>query len=94
VKFQKTHPALLSLILLTLFASFAIGQDKKYDPNKKIENSTIVYTEKQAEKMPIAMGNNLYCAGYIQSSSIAANVEVVGATTEKDKHIFGRFQRR
>jgi hypothetical protein len=88
VKFQKTFSAFLSLILLTLFASISFGQVSLDKNEKRIENSTIVYTEKQAEKMPIAAGNNLYCAGYIANSSVSANVEIVGGTEEKDKHVF------
>lgn len=76
----------MSFVLLTFFAAAAIGQSS--NKTKKVESSTIVYTDRQAEKMPIAMGSNLYCAGYIQDSSISANVEIVGATQEKDQHIF------
>ncbi len=76
----------MSFALFTLFASAAFGQ--VMDNNKKVESSTIVYSDKEAEKMPLALGNNLYCAGYIQKSSVAARIEIVGATNEKDSHLF------
>ncbi len=86
MKFQKSFAAVLSLILLTFLAVGAAGQ--AMNQPERIDNSTYVFTEKDAEKMPIAMGNNLYCAGYIQNSPVSANVEIVGSTDEKDQHIY------
>ncbi len=40
------------------------------------------------KKMPLATGNNLYCAGYIQKSSINTSLEVVGADDEKDQYVY------
>ncbi|MDH3492727.1 MAG: hypothetical protein OEM82_04190 [Acidobacteriota bacterium] len=86
MKFQKTFAALLSMFVLSVAAVAQMPTGA--NDGKKIENSTLVFTEKEAEKMPIAVGNNLYCAGYIQKGPISANVEIVGADDEKDQHIY------
>ena len=38
--------------------------------------------------MAVAAGNNLYCAGYIQSSSISTENKIVGAQDEADKYSY------
>ncbi len=39
-------------------------------------------------QLPIATGNNLYCAGYIQTAGISTENHIVGANDEADKHLF------
>lgn len=39
-------------------------------------------------QMTIAQGNNLYCAGFIQSAPLDTAYEIVGAEKERDKHVF------
>ena len=36
----------------------------------------------------VVAGNNLYCAGFIQTASVNTSYEIVGAEMEADKHIF------
>jgi hypothetical protein len=43
-----------------------------------------------ARPMPIATGNNLYCAGYIQTAGISTENHIVGANDEADKHIYAQ----
>lgn len=43
---------------------------------------------KEKEKLPLAEGNNLFCAGYIQSSPFISDWEVVGSTDEREQNIF------
>lgn len=38
----------------------------------------------------IAAGNNLYCAGYVQTAPVDTSREIVGAENEADKHIFAQ----
>jgi hypothetical protein len=40
--------------------------------------------------MTVAAGNNLYCAGYIQSSAISTSNKVVGAQDEADKYNYSQ----
>jgi hypothetical protein len=70
----------LSLLALFLFSSFILAQK----PNPTPE--TIMPDERKP--MPVAVGNNLYCAGYIQSSAVNTNLEIVGNSEEPEKHNF------
>ncbi len=70
----------LSLFALVICASFVSAQ--KPNPTPK----TLLPDEKMS--MSVAAGNNLYCAGYIQASSISTNLEVVGNNDEPEKHQF------
>lgn len=38
---------------------------------------------------PIATGNNLYCAGFVQTAPVDTSSQIVGAENEQDAHIFG-----
>lgn len=42
------------------------------------------------ENMPIAAGNNLNCAGYIQKAPVNTTFEVVGADKEKEKYTYAQ----
>ena len=81
MKFQKSRASNISLILSIILALVisAAAQDAT--------NSTILYGG-EAENMPIAMRNNLYCAGYIQKGSVNTSLEIVGGDDEKDQHIY------
>lgn len=50
----------------------------------------------QTPKLPhkefrIAEGNNLYCAGYVQTAPINTSNKIIGAVEEQDGHIFSQF---
>lgn len=95
MNFQKFKAKKFGVILFVVFAmamtAFA-QQDtfsKKKDPiAKKTEVKPSMVYSKQSGEMPIAMGNNLYCAGYIQKSGVDTRLEIVGAENEKDQHIY------
>ncbi|MEZ5344192.1 MAG: FlgT C-terminal domain-containing protein [Pyrinomonadaceae bacterium] len=40
------------------------------------------------DDLPVAMGNNLYCAGYIQKSSVNTDREIVGGDDEKEQNMY------
>ena len=40
--------------------------------------------------MPVASGNNLYCAGYVETAPVDTSYEIVGAQNEKDGHIYAQ----
>lgn len=87
MNFHKNKASKISYVLLIIltmtFAIFAQRQD-----DRKVEPSTIVYSQ-TSKNLPIAMSNNLYCAGYVQgSASFNTKMEIVGANDEKDKHIY------
>jgi len=43
-----------------------------------------------ARPMPIATGNNLYCAGYIQSSGMSTENRIIGANDEADRNVYAQ----
>ena len=86
MNFQKFKPAKIIVMLLSLSILTVSGLAQQDSSAKKVKPS-IIYDEND-EDTPIAMRNNLYCAGYIQKSRIDTSLEVVGADNEKDKNIF------
>ncbi len=81
MNFQKNAAKKISLVLFLIlsFGITALAQDKK--------GPTIDYGAAE-EAMPVAARNNLYCAGYIQKSSINTSLEIVGADDEKDQYVY------
>jgi hypothetical protein len=67
-------------VLLTISASFVAAQD---DLLPKVGVTA-------DRPLAIATGNNLYCAGYIQSSAISTANSIVGAKNEADQHIYSQ----
>lgn len=53
------------------------------------DNPTMVYGSVDTD-MPIASGNNLYCAGYFQRSPVNTSLEIVGADNEKDQYVYSQ----
>ena len=49
----------------------------------------VIFNQDTAE-IPIVKGNNLYCAGFIQTAPINTTYEIVGAVNEKEQHIFSQ----
>lgn len=80
MNFHKIKVIRSSFVLFVLLVSAVavFAQDNK---------STLIFDEMEKD-WAVAVGNNLYCAGYIQSSSFNTKYEIVGATEEKDKHIY------
>lgn len=68
----------LLIVLATTFSAFAQDDD-----------STIVYGDLNTV-LPIAVRNNLYCAGYIRQAGVDTGIEVVGAKDEKDKYFYAQ----
>ena len=87
MKLKNIIVALTVIATLTLSA-FAQRPNEDQKGQGDVREATIVYSDRQAEKMPIVSGANLYCTGYITRNEISANVEIVGATEEKDRHIY------
>jgi hypothetical protein len=65
---------------LTLLASFAAAQRTQPTPVKVIVS--------QAKPMAVAARNNLYCAGYVQSSPIDTSNKIVGGLEEQERFIY------
>ena len=75
--------SLLTIVFLCAVSSLvAFGQQPNATPTP-----TVIFDQTKRE-MPIATGNNLYCAGYIQNTRFYSNYEIVGADRERDQNIF------
>jgi hypothetical protein len=79
LQFKASSLAFLFVFVGGLAAS-VVGQTPTPTP-------TIVYGDTKRE-MPVAAGNNLMCAGYIQTAPINTDLEIVGANDEREQNIF------
>lgn len=70
------------LFCLTAAASFVIAQRAEPTPVKVIVN--------QARPIPVASRNNLYCAGYVQSSPIDTSNQIIGGLEEQEQFIYSQ----
>lgn len=78
VSFQTTFTfrILFSAILALSITSAAAAQNTRGNPT--------LILEKERAKMATAVGNNLYCAGFIQTAAISTVNRIVGAQNEAD----------
>lgn len=72
----------LAVMLLMVFGltTFVFGQAPSPTP-------TLLLNQTKRE-MPVAAGNNLMCAGYIQNSPMNTDLEIVGANDEREQNVF------
>ena len=85
MSFQKFYTKFGMLLAISIiFTAAAFAQNPQTAPTP-----TVIVSQDNRE-MPIAAGNNLYCAGYVQSAPIDTKYEVVGAQDEKDRHIYAQ----
>ncbi|MGI8470280.1 MAG: hypothetical protein ACR2N3_17715 [Pyrinomonadaceae bacterium] len=68
--------------LLSVSASVSFGQQPRKSPTP-----TLVISQAKKD-MPLATGNNLYCAGYVQNAPVNTSYEIVGAAGEREQNIF------
>ena len=78
-----------SIFAALILVSGAAAQRQQTSPPKPTPTPTLI-VPRINRPMPVAQGNNLYCAGFIQSAPIDTSVEIVGAQDERDKHIFAQ----
>lgn len=79
VNFQtRTVSKITLLVTAILAATFTVAAQSGAEVIYGVTNNDL----------PIAMGNNLYCAGYIQQSSVDTSREIVGGDEEKDQNIY------
>lgn len=73
-----------ALFILFGLAVFSYGQQ----PRATATPTLIVDNTKK--EMPVAAGNNLYCAGYIQNAPVNTSVQIVGSTDEREQNVFAQ----
>lgn len=72
-------------LILTLFA-FAAASMAQNDASR----STLVM--EAARSLPVAGANNLYCAGYVQTSPVNVDNKIVGAENEQEQFVYSQGQ--
>lgn len=79
MSFQKSFITRVAFLILSVsvFVSVAIAQDDTL-PDK--------INMAAAKPLTVATGNNLYCAGYIQSSAISTGNKIIGGNDEADRY--------
>ena len=84
MNFQKffKYRIVLSGLMLSVFSVIAAAQSMQPTP--------IVVVEAAKKPLAVAVGNNLYCAGFIQTSAISTENKIVGANDEADKYNFSQ----
>lgn len=53
------------------------------------QSSTMVLNQDKKD-IPVAAGNNLYCAGYISPSKVDTKLEIVGAENEQEQFVYSQ----
>jgi len=85
VNFQRFYKRSVG-ILFILVSLTAIS----YAQNPMPKATPILIIEQDKRVMPVASGNNLYCAGYVGTAPVNTSYEIVGAQEEKDRHTFAQ----
>ena len=81
-KFFNKFFGLNLLALLFLSANFFAQTGRQPRPTVILDNAR--------KEMPVAGGNNLYCAGYVQTASINTANKIVGAENEQEQNIYAQ----
>ncbi len=85
MNFQKFYQKFSAVTLGVLAASASAVTAQTVNQPKPT-----VIIEQNKREMPVVAGNNLYCAGYVQSASINTANRIVGAEDEQEQNIYGQ----
>ena len=85
MNFQKLHNKFFALNLLALLFLSATA----FAQNGKQPKPTVII-DKTRKELPVAVGNNLYCAGYVQTASVDTDRKIVGAEEEQEQNIYAQ----
>ena len=86
-KFYKMSFGTLFLVLIILSAT-AFAQKPTPSPRQSPAPTPRLIIREDNRKMPVAVGNNLYCAGYVETGSVNTANEIVGAENEQEQNIY------
>jgi len=84
VSFQKFYKSSFATLFFSLFVLISSGFAQRPTP------TPTVLINRDNRAMPVVRGNNLYCAGFIQTAPVDTSYEIVGAQNEKDRYIFAQ----
>jgi hypothetical protein len=82
VKFQKLFRRSFGFVFLCVWflPTAFFGQEQKATLN----------INQPAREMPLAAGNNLYCAGYVEEGTVDTSIKIVGAENEQEQFIYSQ----
>lgn len=84
MSFQKFYQNICGTLLLILFVLSLNGLAQKTTPTPTMN------LVRERREMPVASGNNLYCAGYVETAAINTGSRIVGAENEQERHIYAQ----
>jgi hypothetical protein len=85
VSFQKFYNKIFGLnLLILLFLSANAFAQNQGQPRPS------VVIDKLQKELPVATGNNLYCAGYVQTNPVNTANKIVGAEDEQEQNIYAQ----
>lgn len=82
--FQKFCNRSFAALFLVLFALSAAASAQK-----PTSAPTVIFNKNNRE-LPVAAGNNLYCAGYVETGTVNTESKIVGAENEQEQFIYGQ----
>lgn len=93
MKFQNFYKKIFGAFFSILFVLTAVGfaQLGKQQKNPAVTvNEPRTVVNQPDKKVAVALGSNVYCAGYVQKASVNTANKIVGALNEQDGHIFAQ----
>jgi uncharacterized protein (DUF2237 family) len=73
------------MLFLVLFASAANSLAQRPTPTP-----TLNIVRDDRRQMPVVAGNNLYCAGYVETNAVDTGSKIVGAENEQEHFIYSQ----
>lgn len=80
MKFQKFFGKSVGIFLLGMLVFSAAVSGQRTKPTLVVSQAT--------KDLPVAAGNNLYCAGYVQNAKVDTSRKIVGAVNEQEQNIY------
>lgn len=87
--FQNFSKKVCGLLFVGMLAVPAVSAQMTRVPQTKPTPTVVKPTSKQ---YTVAAGNNLYCAGFVQTSPVSTAVKIVGAENEQEQYVYASHQ--
>ena len=85
MSFQKFYTKFGMLLTVSIiFTTTAFAQNQRPAP----QPTPTMIIDREMKPVPVASGNNLFCAGYVESAAVNTGSKIIGAQDEKDQHTF------
>jgi hypothetical protein len=81
VSFQKFYKTSFAALFLSLLSFSAVSAQS--------QKPTVIVGQNKRD-MPVAGSNNLYCAGYVSTSKVNREYEIVGGENEQEQFIYSQ----